>query len=328
MKRVLVSLSLLAFLNAALPAEASDLGQAYDQVTKFQPNADIAALEPGDFISDWQTASTPAQSEPPHGGMFGRIHEAMNQASGAMAMMHNGMAESHWVAGLKERTDFPAQQTGTITDCGARTITHLDLKAKTYYVVSMDQPQAPRAHEGGRPAPGPAPTDDGTKVSMTIVNTALGPKKVFGNDSNGFKSEITMVTTKADGESTTNKMNRKEYVSGASRLWLNCSAAHAEGNPGMMSALNRYNELARIMATRKDSRFTMSSTGPALPSTLAYFEALQFGMGGGGDGGDQGGRQGRGGNIAFMVERDHIRSIAVDDPIFAPPPDFKKVDAP
>jgi hypothetical protein len=51
-------------------------------------------------------------------------------------------------------------------------------------------------------------------------------------------------------------------------------------------------------------------------------------MGGDGDGDDQGGRQGRGGTLVFVVERDHIRSIGVDDPIFAPPPDFKKVDAP
>ena len=156
MKRTLVFFSILALMGAALPA-AADPGQAYDQITKFQPNADLATLEPGDFATDWQTASQPAPDQPSHGGMFGKMRDAIANAQGAMGAMQNGLAETHYVASDRERIDYPSRQSGTIIDCGARTITHLDLKAKTYYVISMDQPQPPRSGGGGVRAPGPAP---------------------------------------------------------------------------------------------------------------------------------------------------------------------------
>ena len=324
MKRSLAFLGALALFAGPMPALA-DSGQAYDQITKFQPNAEPAALEPGDFATDWDAAAAPAPDQPKHGGMFGKMRDAVSQAQGAMSMFKTGMAESHYVAGSKERIDLPAQQTATITDCTARTVTHLDLKAKTYYVISMDQPQTPHAGGGGRSAPGPAPTDDGTKVAVKVVNAALGPKTVFGNASSGYKSDITMVTTKPNGDSNTGTMSRKEYVSGSSHLWLNCSAGHTESNAGMMSALNRYDELARALATRSNSRFTFSASGPALPTTLAYFEAFQFAGGEGGEG--NGAREGHG-SLSFVIERDHIRSIGASDPVFSVPTDFTKVSGP
>ena len=329
MKRTLVFVSVLALLGGAIPASAES-GQAFDQITKFQANAELATLEPGDFTTDWQTASAPTEQPKTGGGMFGKMRAAMAQAQGAMSMMSTGLAESRYVAGNKERVDTPALQTATITDCGARTITHLDLKAKTYYVVSMDQPQQPQRGSGTRSAPGPVPTDDGTKASMTIVNAALGPKTVYGNNSSGYKSDITIVTTKADGTSNSSKLNRKEYVSNSNQLWLNCSTGQAASSAGMASMMNRYNELARALSTRKDSRFTFSSSGPALPSTLAYFEAVQFGAGSGEGGGETaGGRQGRGGgNFVVEIERNNIRTITSSDPVFSVPADFTKVNAP
>jgi hypothetical protein len=258
--------------------------------------------------------------------MLGMMRNAMNQAQGAMAMMQSGLAESRFVAGSKERIDSPAQQTATITDCGARTVTHLDLKAKTYYVVSLDQPQTSTPSRGGHAAPGAAPTDDGSKTSMTIVNTALGPKTVFGNSAAGFTSEITMVTTKADGETNTAKIDRKLYASSSRLLVLSCPLPGQNG-PGMLSSVNRYEELQRLIAARKDPRFTVSSSGPALPGTLGYFEALQFGGGEGATDSSEGGHQGRG-KAVVVIERDHIRSIDAADPVFSVPADFTKVDAP
>jgi hypothetical protein len=260
--------------------------------------------------------------------MFAKMRNAMAQAQGAMGMMRTGLAEKHYVAGSKERIDLPAQQSATIADCGARTITHLDLKAKTYYVISLTQPPAPHVGGGSHPAPAPAaaPSDDGTKVALTVVNTALGAKTVFGNTATGYASDITLITTKPGGDASTSKMNRKEYVSTSSRLWPNCSAAAQSGSGmGFMSALRRYDELARGMATHDDPRLTVSSSGPTLPWTLAYFEAFQFS----GDNGEAGGgHSGHGGAVSILIERNNIRSIGSDDPVFSAPADFTKVDAP
>jgi hypothetical protein len=260
--------------------------------------------------------------------MFGNLKIAIPQMNGAMAMMRNGRAESHWIAGLKERTDFPADQVGTITDCGARTITHLDLKAKTYYVVSMDQPQKPAPRGGRAPAPGPAATDDGTKFSMTVVNTALGPKHPFGNDASGYLSDITTVTTPPSGDPKTSTIHRKTYVSGVAQQWLNCSTGMQSGQ-GMVAAINRFSQLSRALAL-KDSRFSVSSSGPTVPTTLSYFEVMQVAGGdnGGGQDEDNPGRGRRGGNFAIVVERNNLRSIGPDDPALSVPAGFTKVDPP
>jgi hypothetical protein len=319
MKRTLAFISILTLAAGMTPAAAL-AGQAYDQITKFQQGADFASIEPGDWDAQWKTASQPAAEQPSHGGMFGKMRDAMAQAGGMMAMMQSGLAQSHYVAGAKERVDEVAMRTATITDCGARTITHLDLKAKTYYVVSMDQPAQPSKSTGRSSAPEPAATDDGTRVAMTIANKALGPKQVYGNNSSGYSTDMTIVTTRGDGSSNTNKSHMKEYVSGMPHAWLDCSARQTQPGRGMGDMINRMNDMMRALETRKDSRFTISSSGPSLPSTLPYFQAMDFS---GGDGGES-----HGGGMVFVVERNNIRSIEANDSIFSVPADFTKVSPP
>ena len=129
---VAIAIALLA--GSALPACAAPGGLAWDSVSKLAMSADAGSLQPGSFSDDFAAASAPQQSG---GGLFG--HMIPQQA---LAMMHSGIAERHYVAGSKERTDQVAAQTATIVDCRARTITTLDLAKKTYRVTSMDQPSA------------------------------------------------------------------------------------------------------------------------------------------------------------------------------------------
>ena len=110
---------------------AAPNGLAWDSVTKVVTNADPSTLQPGSFDTDYAAA---AAAPPSGGGMAGQVKQ--------------GIAEQHYAAGSKDRTDNVAQQTATIVDCVARTITTLDLRRKTYNVVSMDQSASPSSGGG------------------------------------------------------------------------------------------------------------------------------------------------------------------------------------
>ena len=200
MKRGLVLTSALVavalFFASSLFAAAAPSGLAWDSVTKLAMTADPSSLQPGSFDDDYSAA---ASAQPPAQG--GRRALRPNQAEIAMAqnaqqMMQTGMAEKHYVAGSKERTDMVAMQTATITDCVARTITTLNLRDKTYRVVSMDQPSTPSS--GGSSGGGSAPKDDGTKIAIIVANTALGARAVGGEQTNGYRSEMTIYRNEAD----------------------------------------------------------------------------------------------------------------------------------
>ncbi len=89
------------------------------------------------------------------------------------ALLQNGFAERHYVAGSKERIEQVSDQTATILDCAARTITTLDLRRKTYRVESLNASPAPSSSGKRSGAPQPRATDDGTNIAITIANTAL-----------------------------------------------------------------------------------------------------------------------------------------------------------
>jgi hypothetical protein len=324
MNRVLVLFSMLALLSGALPAGAADGGQAYDAVSKFMPTTDVTTVEPGDFATDYATASK-VPDQPAHGGLFGHIQNQIAAAGGMMASLRNGMAEQVYVAGTKERTDYPALQHAEILDCGARTITELDLKAKTYTVTSLDAPVTHGAASGGHAAPGPSATDDGSKLAITIANRALGAKQVSGVATQGYASDITIVTTKPGTDGSTSKLNIKEYISKMPRVWLACnSSGHssADSMPGA-GVMSQYSAIMAAMATSKNSRFSFNSSGPAFPAAqLPLFEAVSFS----GVRGTDRSASGQNGQLTIVTERGNVRSIGASDPVFSVPADFTKTN--
>ncbi len=142
MKRLLTagfSVAAIAALVAAgplAPARAATSGLAFDSVTRFKMGGDARKHRPGTFDADFEQASQHRKPAGGGGGMFGQMKAAMEAATSATAMFQNGIAERHYIAGARERTDDVAGQKATITDCSARTITTLDLAKKTYRVVS------------------------------------------------------------------------------------------------------------------------------------------------------------------------------------------------
>jgi hypothetical protein len=295
-------------LLAGLPlaGAAAPNGLAWDSVTKIAMNADSSSLQPGSFDDDF-TAAAAQQSGQTGGGIFGKMKQAMAMGQ----MMQTGFAEHHYVAGSKERTDHLATQTATIVDCVARTITTLDLRAKTYTVVSMDQPSTPGSGGGGGSSPRSGPSDN-THVSISVKNAALGPRTVAGQPTNGYRSDVTFTATDSSGESHGGSGGLLAYYSNYADPIPTCSSSPATpgaGGPAAMMA--GYSRLMRALsASGTDSRFSITQSGPRLPlGMLAMYDAFTFSGG-----------QAQG--ATFVTERGHVRSINANDPIFSVPSDF------
>jgi hypothetical protein len=276
------------------------------------------------FAQDWQTASQPAPQQQ-HGGMFGAMTAQMNAAMALGQSLQTGMAERHFAAGNLERTDNMAAQTATIVDCGARTITYLNLAKKTYRVVSMDQPQSAPHSSGSRPEGSNSPMqDDGTRFKIAYASQALGPKPIDGVNTDGYKAAMTITITKSDGSSQTMQTNLTQYVSSYGQPMQSCPAGRmANAMPGiggpmaaMASSANMTHMINDAMRTPNgDQRFTFSSTGPPLPSgRLDMFTVYQFG-----------GQNSQGRAFATVIERGNVHPVSdTDKMIFGIPPDFTK----
>ena len=310
MRRICAALAALT-VSFPIAASAATSGYAWDSVTKIEMNADQSSLQPGDFNSDFAAASAVQTQQQSGGGIFGQLHQAMAMGQGMQQMMQTGMAQHHYIAGTKERTDDIALQTATITDCAARTITTLDLRKKTYRVVSMDQPAG---HDTGGGGSGPGRSDDDTHVAITLTNTALGARDVGGEATKGYRANMTIVETKpSTGESHTQNANMLGYYTGISRPMMSCfggaSAAGGAHGPGMMMA--GYQRLMQALAASgMSSRFSVKQSGPTLPlNEFAMFDAITF-------------SSEQRGAATFVTERGNLHAIGANDPAFSIPSDF------
>ena len=318
MKSLCAAFALAALLTTLLPAQAATTGIAYDSVTKFG-SADAASLQPGNFDADFQTASQPPQ-EPKRGGLLGGLNAAISQGMAAGAMFRTGLAERHYVAGSKQRVDNVASQTATILDCQARTIATLDLKNKTYTLVSLDAPQpATGGSRSGPSAPQAIATDDGSKVAITTSNRALGTRQIGPDSTDGYQSDMMMTVTRADGQSSTSQMSKTEYLTKMGDISLTCASLVSNAPGPSAAAMSQYATLNRAMNT-KNPRFTVSGSGPPIPGGRFSVYTLLTMSGGAGGSGPSGAK------FAMLLERGHERSIMSDDPVFSIPSDFTKTN--
>jgi len=280
---------------------------------KFSMDADPSSLQPGPFDSDFAAAA--AVQAPDQGGgsgIFSQMHKAAAMAQAMQQMMKTGTAEHHYVAGSKERVDRLAFLTATIVDCAARTITTLDLRRKTYRVESMDSSSGSGSSGGG--SGGSKFTDDGTRVAISVTNTALGAREVGGLATNGYRSDMVMTTTKPSGESQTTNGNLLAYYSNdASPAPSSCASGRDAGPSGGaqgMAMMGQYALAMRALATRGiSSRFSLKQSGPPLPlGKLAMYDAMSFSQ--------------SGHAVTISTERGNVRSIGADDPAFSIPSGF------
>lgn len=312
----------LAFGASPVAAPAASTGIAFDSVNKFAIGGQSDPV-PGTFSADFTTASSAAHPSTKR-GPFG-LGAAIAAASGAMSMFKNGTAERHYIAGQKQRVDSLASNEARIVDCSARTLTTLDLKNKTFTVVSLDQPIAtapPESKRRDRRDPAPSGTDDGTKVALSMTTRALGPRQLEGVATTGYDAHLKMTTTRPTGESGTFDSDFTSYLSTIAEPREGCPEAEARlrlGESGQKgAAMEQFAMAMRAMKTPKgDPRFTVTASGPAMPTgKLALWQNMKMG---GGDSAAPGP-----GGFSVLIERGNIRAITDADPIFTVPSDFTK----
>lgn len=324
MNHRLLSVVAFAGLAAAMQpaaAPAASTGLAWDSVMKFVPGADASTLQPGSFATDFATAAAvQSQDGGGGGGIFGHLKQAIAAGKGAMQMFQSGLAEHHYIAGYKERTDEISQQTATITDCSARTITTLDLKHKTYTVVSMDQPQSSSGSGGDSSTPHPMASDDLSHLSIAIRNTALGARNVSGTQTQGYRSDTTITATNAQGQTSTTQGQMNGYYAAFPTPSLSCRR-FGSGSPMGPSAaqsaegMQMYSHLMQAFASNHmDKRFSISQSGPPLPlGRFSMFDAITFK-----------GQSSSGQGLSIENERGNVHAVAANDAIFSVPSDFTK----
>jgi hypothetical protein len=299
-------------LRSPAGATSSSGGLAWDSVTKFAPGVDASTLAPGSFDADYAAASQAQIQTKSGGGLFAAIKQAESAGSEMQAMMHSGFAERHYVAGSKERTDQVAYQTATIIDCDARTITHLDLRAKTYRVTSMDS-ATPETHSSPSSMPQMSTGDTSTKIAIALTNTALGSQVVGGVPTDGFRSDMKLTQTDSSGASQTMNAQLIGYYTSRSNPEPSCSRTVSSGsNPragaGMMLAASRFKQMLSSAGTNR--RVSLSQSGPPLPAgNFSMYDAVTF-------------TAGNRGGATFVTERGNVRPIDPSDPVFSVPSDF------
>lgn len=278
---------------------------------KMVPNADPTSLQPGDFNSDYAAASAVQMPDQGGGGLFNQMKHAMAQAKSAQQMMQTGIAQRHYVAGSKDRVDDLWAQTATISDCAARTTTTLDLRRKTYRIVSWDQPSGASSAGGG--SNDQRGSDDNTHVAVSVTNTALGSRVLSGQPTNGFRSDVVVTETKSSGESHTQNGNLLAYYSSYANPIADCLAAGVMAESGAAQGAAMMGGYARIMralaAAGASSRFSIKQSGPPIPlGKLAMWNAMTFSA--------------QGHDISITTENGNVRAIGANDAVFSVPSNF------
>jgi len=304
----------LVLFTIGAPAVASAQGLAFDSVMKFQQSGE-APPAPGSFSSDFQAASTPSE-EPAKRGPFG-LGAALAQAQASMAMFKTGVAERHYVAGSKTRTDHVAQNTADIVDCSARTLTTLDLTKKTYSVESLDHPYQPSRAPSEPSGPHASATDDGTKMAIALTTRTLGARTIENVSTNGYSSDMKTTISRPGSDPQSFDMNTIAYFSALDQPVATCSGASIGSMPSApgAGAVSAYQSIMGALRNKGNPRFSITESGPSLPAgKLALFEVITM----------QGqGKQG--GGFATLTERGDVRPISDNDPAFGIPAGFTKI---
>jgi len=290
----------MGFLFLDAPTGAETTGIAYDSVTKLGTSIDPATYTPARFDIDFQAALTQI-------------------ASGTIAGSENrgrGTAIRSYITPTKQRTDYPESKTAAIVDCDARTITILDLTAKTYIIRSFDAP-FPEFSEAASLGDG-SPALANRAYSLTIATRALGTKRIEGIDAPGYEVVSRFMSTPPGGTAGIGSTGvTTRYYSKASIPRSKCPKFQVEGDGRQFYLWHS----SSLLSSRYDSRYenarnpNITSAGPKLPDRLPLLELIRLAY-----------------NVSsvttpptgYVVSEDgHIRAILSSDPIFKIPPDFK-----
>lgn len=292
MRFALSVLALLVLPVIPLTAAAqATTGQAYDSVIMLRGDSAVTPYDASKFETDFQAMSqsqvTPAQ----------------------------GAVQRHYVTPAKERTDYFPTQRATIVDCGARTITILDLAKKTYVVQAFGA--APPSASG----PATLPVLDMAQLTVTGTSDtqALG-RQVLGQQSvDVYQTTNQMRMESAAMMTLVQKMVTTTYY-GPPVVSLTCANEVGLGPlfTGMSSRSFSFDTMAaQIDKAREHIKITKTGATPPTDRIPLYMTMRR-------DWHAEGPVTFSTGSTA-IAEVGHIRSISSDDPIFTIPSDFQAV---
>ena len=160
------------------------------------------------------------------------------------------------------------------------------------------------------------PTDDGTRIAISVKSKALGARSVDGQQTNGYQSDTTFTVTKPGEAPQSNTADIIAYYTGMANPVTSCglfrSGPPTVGAGDMMGAMSRM--MTAFQSAGIDKRITITQNGPSLPvGKLSMYDAATFA---GGDGKH---------NAVFLTERGNVRTIDDNDAAFTVPADFTKV---
>ena len=284
----------LCSAGASIAAPAPTMGIAYDSLVRGAIGATASPSIPqSNFDDDYRTASQGGPSQ----------------------KLSTGIAIRAYLTPSKERTDYLNVQRATIIDCAAKTVTTLDLSAKTYSVHNFDRP-----YPSTQATSVFASTFKDSKRTVAVATVALGPKTVKGVSADGYAVETSTTTTLASGRVMSSKANLTAYYTETRVPQLECPKARAlaiaEGLPfGRTTALG---PTVRNALQGANTNTTTVRQGPRAPTDrMPIFETWSMRMST---------PSGTPTSLTVLMECGHVRVIASDDPVFSIPSDFKVAD--
>jgi hypothetical protein len=305
---LLSALIALAQASSASPAP----GMQFDLVVKLQA-LDPAQYTPQVFDKDFEVASDPKNAPL---GLMG------SQST----LATTGVAERHYLSASKERVDNLTYRESEILDCGAGTVTQLDMVAKTFSVQALSA-------SGVASSPGPVPMEpvpayDRTspynpKLSYHSDTKALGTRRFGEIVTDGYQIDETFSFEIPHMNVQVRKMAAVRFFTRDVVPAVTCGASLrarvlmgvAEVSP-QYSGLSMLDSINRDAIAQKDPDIENSISGVTLPlnrlallevaSTKTQMDAYTMLM-------------------YSTVERGHFKSIPDDAPVFSVPTDFRKV---
>jgi hypothetical protein len=288
--------AVLALLTAPAQLRAADAasGLAYDEVTKH------VALD----VSAYRTATFDADFEGARRGVTAS----------------EDTSERRYITERRERIDYLGRRRATIVDCDTRTITLLDLSAKTYRIIPFE-PEAPS--DAATPAKDSVADEgagvfQGAKFLATTTTATLGAR-VFGSlTTEVYSMEMESTIEFPNAPVSTNRLlNTFYYLSTAvPKLICRNESVRMQALTAAYGISTTYGDIrSSAMAFVNSSGAQIKRVGPEIPSgRLALLLATTMNFQ----------RSGMEVKTASYIEVGHVRQIAADDPVFEVPAGFTK----
>ena len=276
-----------------LNASADGVGFAFDQITDIVGTLPLAQCEPGDFVSEWADYTQPNPGTGPDASR--RWQE--------QRMRLLGSPERHYLTATKWRSQILGGHPDLIVDYAARTVTTIEHRTKSYLIEALGEPPTRDAYVRSVLARFGSP-------ALTVISQDTGERGVYGYSARGYEYQA-KIATSGGGRERDSVVNVKKYLSPYPRTRTSAGDVPVIRPYGFSAMLDMTDTL--ILAARTgELGSSLTFSGPPIPLTLSYYEAVEtlppimWSPG------------------AQVVKRGNFRPISDDDPAFSVPPDYTR----